>query len=234
MRWLSHFLIISVAGCATGDSENPPNAHRVLEETLRARYAASPGLQALGAAVSDSMKISTDTSRAVPGLTYHWGTYTPPNTADATVWAVAGQWEEQSLLLQSPSDWEALASLVSWAPTTSKQVIEACGEVIQTTGPRRALYPRPVIYRDSATLSRVLTDELPLLPESRDTIWSVARSPNASNSGSNWQASLWVLERGQTTLYHCEFFRRENRLRMSLRAVDSIPRVGLMTGAPRG
>ena len=232
MRWIAAVLVCSTLACVSRSSDEPRNAHQLLQESLQARYAAAPAVRDLGAAVADSMKVVTESSRAVPGLVYHWGTYSPPNTADAGVWGVAAELNGKARILQAPADWAALVSLGSWLPGNESQVVEACAEVVRTVGPRRENYPRPVLFRDSSSLANVLTDELPLLPESRPSIWSRAEKPRGERQDGGWTSLLWAVEMGQTTKYRCEFDKSGAKLDVRLTSVDSIPKVGLMTGPP--
>lgn len=171
----------------------------------------------------DSVQFRVEESRAIPGLTYTWGTYEPPGTADLLFTSVAGLWDSGGRVLRTSKDWFEVIARRRWAATSAEEAIRACGEVIAYAGPRRDIAIRPIVYEGPSTLNQGFAVD-------RDSLSSRLDPPRASSAGNDESRAvlLWALEGGQTTRYQCTLGPEGGG---SLAVQDSIYGPGLL---PRG
>ena len=188
----------------------------------------------LGAALQDSLRVHSRASAAVPGLSYHFGSYRPPNTADLVYWGIAATAPGAAQLVDSVPDWAAVVSATHWTPKTSEDAVAACAEIVTVVGPGRARYPEPVIYRDSTSLPETLSLDVPMLPEVRAALLPRLRPPSASSDAAQWTVRLWAVETGRTVEYECALILPTERDGLAVRLAERaiIPDLGLLTGPP--
>jgi hypothetical protein len=173
--------------------------------------------------IADSISVLAESSAVIEGMTYEWGAYRPPGTYDLLFIAVVARAAGQTRALRSASDWGvALAGAGLEVPAMRAQ--QACREVITYAGPRRDVGIRPIIFTGPASLARLFQADQDSLSKLHLEPPEVARDDTTGRS----LVTLWAIEAGQTTRYHCEFGPGEN---VNLTAVDSVYGLGFQ---PRG
>jgi hypothetical protein len=77
--------------------------------------------------------VQAEASGAIPALTYYWGSYMPPGTADVLITAVAAQLGQQIVPIKRPEDWGNLVIASGWRPTDTAATLQACVELASRT-----------------------------------------------------------------------------------------------------
>ncbi len=143
----------------------------------------------------DQVTFSSDTSRIVPGLLYHWALYSPPQTVHALNRAVAITNASRVLIVRAPGDWGAAAA--GWHPRSSEEVLQACAEIAYVTTSRRLPGFIPIPFTGPGTL-----ENLPL--PSPDYLLERLSSPSVHNAeGLGWTARFWAVEVADVKEYEC-------------------------------
>lgn len=172
-----------------------------------------------------AVRFESAASPAVSGLTYWWGSYIPPGTADVVLDVVAARGPTESRLLESPTDWFQAAHSAGWHPVTAAAALEGCVDAVETAGPRGWPDRRAWLYRDSSSVTN--DEEFGVYPESARA-FAVRRGLEegrlAGDSARGFTGSFWMLEPGQTTRYRCTVLRSS----FKLEAIDSLTEMGLM------
>jgi hypothetical protein len=200
---------------ATGD----PALRAILEQEIRAKLERSVVPVVWNAS---RMEISARASDAVPGLVYHYGTYSVPEVSHGFAFAVAGSWGDRRSILKTATDWAVLVS--GWNPANDLGVLRACSELIETVGTDPDPRFPPVVIIDSLS---VQTHRVP--PGLRTFLPGM--SARVQSQGNRAHASIWALEPGIRRRYTCAFAWDSLRLEAHLAVTDSSPGEGLL---PRG
>jgi hypothetical protein len=194
------------------------------------------------------VRLSPETSAAVPGLLYHWGRRDPTSDHGPRPQAIVATRPGTARVLRVPSDWAVVAA--GWSPATADAAVAACTELVATVRPR---YTDPpvlvgphtgsnardsiiaVVYADTLRRfadSLVLSQGLSLatlLSDSAATLFRANRirlaPPEASSPApSSWAVALWGLHDHGAFRYGCTFPRPRwwNRAGARMTVTDSI------------
>lgn len=226
-------LLATVGACATARvprSQEPsvPGSSEVVGEIRAAVERVSDQRQVLGMTpfqfLPDSVSFLRESSTAVAGMIYEWGTYQPPGTYDVLFTAVAAHRRGQNLVLRSPPDWGRVATAEAWRDATAQRAERACREIVEYTGPRRDIGIRPRVYVGPSSVSNLFAAD-------RDSLLRLGiESPQVTGGrrSGEWSVTFWAIESGQTTRYRCMLGPGDST---SLAVVDSIYGLGFQ---PRG
>jgi hypothetical protein len=168
----------------------------LVQQAVEARVAANPYWKQARGQVGGLMSIRIIPSGAVPGLSYAWGFFVPPNTSHVGPFAgVVGVMNDSARILEDAEDWASLVGS-AWAPRGPEDAIAACVEV---TGFIDAWASRGSLYSDTASALFATTwphqvDEM----KRRLTNPSVERTP-----GGGWEVDYWVVPGCRSYRHRC-------------------------------
>jgi hypothetical protein len=215
--------------CSQTSGVRVPDTVRVaLASAVRQEYEAwahaSSGRS--GPFTPDSLRVATDTSAVIPGLSYYWGYFRPPRTGDILISAVVAEVAGHIITIQSDSDWAEALRFSGWLPATSQEAVTACAELIQTAGPR-ADREHVQVFEDTAQF----TGHWPAVMRMSE-LARRADPPRTLLTTEAWLVSLWAVEPWRSDLYGCAFrlVPLSNHPGAQLALMDSLPGVGFGTG----
>lgn len=148
------------------------------------------------------VEFETRASTAVPGLVYHWASYSPEWIVPSLpVYSVVGEREGRLFPVTNPTTWSIL--IHGWVPTDEQSATRACADLLTglaRNGPRGG----PVLLEN-----RVAADSV-LFPDESDRVWQSVNEPTSVRSPSSghpqWEILLWAVQRGpdrQATRFRC-------------------------------
>lgn len=175
---------------------------------------------ALGSIDTAAVRMRQDTSRVIGHLRYIWASYRPQSTADVHLFAVAAVVGDNVKILRSPQDWSDVVG--DWRPTSTRDAIGACKEIVVTVGPGRDPVQQPILY------------EPPYRPQGAAIVdpkalakWGTA--PSAARQKGTWESRVTVLEAGRAAKYECHFSQNGS---VSLRLIAVLPGTGQFPTGP--
>jgi hypothetical protein len=172
------------------------------------------------APTAEAVKVRAESSMAVPGLTYFWGVYEPPNSTHASWVSVVGSREKDMAVLHGIEDWTRLTH--QWPAIDEGAAYQACVELITIFSDRGDPSTPVIPYLDTVSLAA-----LPI-PDP-DALTSRLNNPKIEHRDSgDWLVRGWFIEIGRAAEYECKLRDNED---VKLSIVDSIPDVGFL---PRG
>lgn len=213
-------LVVALCGCSCARSTGEFSAHSArgaLRQALEQEVAPDRQIQ------EARIHVHAERSRAVPGMTYYWGTYYPPDRIDARFDAVVSGVDSSFYAVDTPEHWYTAAEHAGWRPKEALDATSACAEVARVTQNRWDPRYRAVLYEDTTSANS-------LWGLHAEAIQSQAHPPVVTSSDNSWRVDFWMLERGRTSKYVCRLDRGSGAL--SLEVGDSIKGVGLRPFGP--
>jgi hypothetical protein len=227
------FLLHLTVGCV---SPKPPvrgdaapvqiaPAEQLLLRELRNQVAGQPHIHV----TESEVRVHTEPSHAVDGLTYVWGEF-QPDVPSGPLAAVVGRRGDSMAILNSARSWAQVA--VGWSPRNEADALNACKEFTRFGG-RGANVLDTIWLLAPANLADAFSD--------KTQIEAVRSKLNVDSGqviqlGGSWYADIWVRERRSDRYpfalkYRCEFPVSRSRGRLPrLAAMDSV--VGLRSPTP--
>lgn len=180
------------------------------------------GLRRL-AFVQESVAVLTETSAALPGVAYRWGTFQPIGTVDLVFSAVVAVSRDEAQLLRTPMDMGVLIRKHNLR-LSADQAVAWCAETVTYVGPRRDVGIRPRVYKDASSVAD-------LFDVDRDSLALRGMAPPTVTRqlSGGWHVILWAIEAGQTTKYLCGYGEGAT---VGLTAIDSVEGVGFQPRSP--
>ena len=137
-----------------------------------------------------------DSSRALPGVVYHWARLRLPNPTHAEVLVAAAVLRNRVFPLNGLDDWNRLFR-GSRARLDDSVTVRSCEEAVRVTSPfRDPLLPATLFTGLGFVPDKPVVDLARLRSEAGPPV--VTRV-----GGGSWQVVAWLIERGGTTRYTC-------------------------------
>lgn len=224
MRLITRLVwVVALITCACARPEKQPRAQPGAREPSQSVPASVRALLVAHLQPQDSsqIRISADTSSAVPNLIYYRGWYLPPNTVHVVHEAVVATRGSEPVLVRTADDWWRASR--AYQPRSSAEVLNMCVEVLQLSS-RTGL--RPIIYDGPASLGdpSVFLANREML---RDSLTRRGRPPTAVLGASgSWDARFWAVAVRHVIDYECQV----SRTGISLAGRDTILDHGIIPG----
>lgn len=164
---------------------------------------------------STNTRFINDSSAVVPGLTYHWGVYSPRLRPEVLFTALAAERKGEVTLITAPGDW--IDATKGFTPRSSDDLLGACREMIASgTVPRSPRGPM-VLFTD-----RESVNQLPLpVPDAEYLRTNLSPPEVSGDSATGWQARFWIVQRRFVRQYECRLGKNSG-----LAVIDSLPGYG--------
>lgn len=201
------------------DGDNVPlEVRAAILSDLRSQVGSSVAKEVL-----QSTKISVDSSRAVPGVVYFWGSFRPPGSNDADFLSVVIWKDARATAVHSLIDWNRIVR-----PATqlgAESLLGLCEEGVRITGPMR----NPTL---AGSFVQSLSDLRPNSPALGDALFRSKFAPpkfepNPSQPISVIAWMVWPLE-GAWKL-RCQL--DSSNRRIEIEALDSVHAGGIPSRA---
>jgi hypothetical protein len=238
---LTALLLVTLVGLFTLPDDERPWMEPV-QANIRAKLGEGVGT------LLQTMTYSFEGSSAIPELRYIVGWY-PDIESPERVFSVVAYRADQALpllrrfgigvdyqVLSTPDDWVTVSA--GWRPSSPKEAVGACSEVIRLVGPRAD--PEDLIFEASLlaggpnasrATARLISLGRPELSSDRST-WSgreewdqrigeILREPLAEQTPDGWRVELWVVEFSRATRYSCHIVVSRDMMEVSSIVADS-------------
>jgi hypothetical protein len=203
--------VVLAAACAEPaprpSASSPPTAYPeatsdsarlrpLVQQAVEARVARNPYWKQARLQVGEQMWMRIIPSEAVPGLSYAWGFFVPPNTADVGPFAgVVGALNGTARILEATEDWASLVG-PAWAPRGPGDALTAC---VEATAFIDDWPSRDHLYTDTASALFAGT-----WPFDVEEMKRRLTNPAAERTGDGgWVVGYWMVMGGRSVRYRC-------------------------------